>query len=265
MATAYSRPEAGGAIPLYSRTAQWMGAVSCLLGLAVVAGWLAGNLPVIQLRSDLTPMAFNSALLLVLGGVALITVARRQLLWVRLLAGIGLLLSAVTMSQYFTGIDLDIDQLLMDPHLEGLQMARRFFTPQRPWLDAMLDLTRHINTEFAYDPEATQIDTPLSEVFATKRGVCQDFAHLMLSCLRSLELPARYVSGYILNEPPPGEEKLVGGDASHAWVEAWLPEAGWIGFDPTNGKLANAEFITIGWGRDYNDIAPLRGIVLGGG
>lgn len=121
MATAYSRPEAGGAIPLYSRTAQWMGAVSCLLGLAVVAGWLAGNLPVIQLRSDLTPMAFNSALLLVLGGVALITVARRQLLWVRLLAGIGLLLSAVTMSQYFTGIDLDIDQLLMDPHLEGLR------------------------------------------------------------------------------------------------------------------------------------------------
>ncbi|MEI7949212.1 MAG: transglutaminase family protein [Gammaproteobacteria bacterium] len=154
----------------------------------------------------------------------------------------------------------------MTPNLnEGLQMARRFFTPQRPWFDAMLDLTRHINTEFAYDPEATQIDTPLSEVFATKRGVCQDFAHLMLSCLRSLELPARYVSGYILNEPPPGEEKLVGGDASHAWVEAWLPEAGWIGFDPTNGKLANAEFITIGWGRDYNDIAPLRGIVLGGG
>ncbi len=154
----------------------------------------------------------------------------------------------------------------MTPNLpESLQMVRRFFTPQRPWLDAMLDLTRCINTEFAYDPDATDIDTPLSEVFAAKRGVCQDFAHLMLSCLRSLELPARYVSGYILNEPAPGEEKLVGGDASHAWVEAWLPEAGWIGFDPTNGKLANIEFVTIGWGRDYNDIAPLRGIVLGGG
>ncbi len=154
----------------------------------------------------------------------------------------------------------------MTPNLpESLQMARRFFTPQRPWLDAMLDLTRYINTEFAYDPDATQIDTPLAEVFASKHGVCQDFAHLMLSCLRSLELPARYVSGYILNEPLPGEEKLVGSDASHAWVEAWLPEAGWIGFDPTNGKLANTEFITIGWGRDYNDIAPLRGIVLGGG
>lgn len=154
----------------------------------------------------------------------------------------------------------------MTPSLpESLQMARRFFTPHRPWFDAMLDLASSIKQEFAYDPEATQIDTPLTEVFTSKRGVCQDFTHLMLSCLRALELPARYVSGYILNEPPPGEAKLVGSDASHAWVEAWLPEAGWIGFDPTNGKLATTEFISIGWGRDYDDIAPLRGVVLGGG
>lgn len=161
--------------------------------------------------------------------------------------------------------DMRLPSALTPALPESQRMARRFFTPGRPWLEAMLDLTHSIKSEFAFDPDATQIDTPLTEVFARKRGVCQDFTHVMLSCLRSLELPARYVSGYILNEPPPGEEKLVGGDASHAWVEAWLPEAGWIGFDPTNGKIANTEFITIGWGRDYNDIAPLRGIVLGGG
>ena len=128
-----------------------------------------------------------------------------------------------------------------------------------------MDLTRHIKQEFTYDPDATQIDTPLVEVFANKRGVCQDFAHVMLSCLRSCKLPARYVSGYILNDPPPGKEKLVGSDASHAWIETWLPGIGWIGFDPTNGKLANTEFITIAWGRDYGDVTPLCGVVLGGG
>jgi transglutaminase-like putative cysteine protease len=141
----------------------------------------------------------------------------------------------------------------------------RFFTPERPWLDAMLDLTQHIYTEFTYDPEATQVDTPLAEVFSSKHGVCQDFAHVMLSCLRSLKLPARYVSGYILNEPPPGQEKLVGSDASHAWVESYLPSLGWLGFDPTNGKLANTEFITLAWGRDFSDITPLCGVALGGG
>ena len=143
--------------------------------------------------------------------------------------------------------------------------ARRFFTPQRPWLEALLDLTTHIRKEFAYDPKATTVSTPVREVFANKRGVCQDFSHLMLSCLRGLKLPARYVSGYILNEPPPGKEKLQGADASHAWVESHLPGLGWVGFDPTNGKLANAEFITMAWGRDFMDVTPLRGIVLGGG
>lgn len=143
--------------------------------------------------------------------------------------------------------------------------AARFLQRGRPWLEALLDLTQHIRQEFEYDPEATEVDTPLAEVFASKRGVCQDFAHVMLSCLRSAKLPARYVSGYILNEPPPGKEKLIGSDASHAWVESWYPGLGWVGFDPTNGKLANTEFITIGWGRDYGDVTPLRGVVLGGG
>jgi transglutaminase-like putative cysteine protease len=148
---------------------------------------------------------------------------------------------------------------------ESLAYARRFFSPERPWLEAMLDLTRQVKRDFIYDPKATEVGTAVAEVFAHKRGVCQDFSHVMLSCLRALQLPARYVSGYILNEPPPGKEKLIGSDASHAWVESYLPGAGWIGFDPTNGKLANTEFITIGWGRDFSDVTPLRGVVLGGG
>jgi len=158
---------------------------------------------------------------------------------------------------------------LPSAHVECLQQTRQyayqFFTPGRPWLAAMLDLTKHIRAEFVYDTEATTVSTPVAEVFASKRGVCQDFTHLMLSCLRSLNLPARYVSGYILNEPPPGVEKLLGADASHAWVESWLPGAGWIGFDPTNGKMADEEFITLAWGRDFMDVTPLRGVVLGGG
>ncbi|MDR2212087.1 MAG: transglutaminase family protein [Pseudomonadales bacterium] len=165
---------------------------------------------------------------------------------------------------------LDVaDMRLPSPHVDCLPVsqkyASRFFTPSRPWLEAMLDLTKHIRAEFTYDPRATTISTPVEEVFRNKRGVCQDFAHLMLSCLRSLKLPARYVSGYILNEPPPGTEKLLGSDASHAWVESWFPDLGWVGFDPTNGKLANHEFITLAWGRDYMDVTPLRGVVLGGG
>jgi len=158
---------------------------------------------------------------------------------------------------------------LPSPHVECLAQTRRyaseFFKPGRPWLAAMLDLTTHIRSDFIYDPKATTVSTPVAEVFEKKRGVCQDFAHLMLSCLRSLNLPARYVSGYILNEPPPGVAKLLGADASHAWVESWLPGAGWIGFDPTNGKIADKEFITVAWGRDFMDVTPLRGVVLGGG
>lgn len=148
---------------------------------------------------------------------------------------------------------------------ECFSYAARFLQPGRPWLESLFDLASHIQAEFSYDPLATKVDTPLTEVLAMKRGVCQDFAHFMLSCLRSHRLAARYVSGYVLNEPPPGQPKLVGSDASHAWVESWLPGFGWVGFDPTNGKLANHEFVTLGWGRDYSDIAPLRGVVLGVG
>jgi transglutaminase-like putative cysteine protease len=176
--------------------------------------------------------------------------------------------SALASSIYTESLEI-ADMRLHSPMTPALSVGHayvsRFFTPGRSWLNAMLDLTRHIYTEFTYDPDATQVDTPLAEVFSTKHGVCQDFSHVMLSCLRSLKLPVRYVSGYILNEPPPGQEKLVGSDASHAWVESYLPGLGWLGFDPTNGKLANTEFIIIAWGRDYSDITPLRGVALGGG
>jgi transglutaminase-like putative cysteine protease len=122
-----------------------------------------------------------------------------------------------------------------------------------------------IHDEFTFDPTATTVSTPVMEVFQQKRGVCQDFAHLMLSCMRSLGLPARYMSGYILTRPPPGKKRLVGADASHAWVSVYCPGFGWIDVDPTNALLVQTEHVTLGWGRDYDDVIPLRGVLLGGG
>lgn len=139
------------------------------------------------------------------------------------------------------------------------------FTAGRSLLDAAFDLTQRIFREFEFDPEATDIATPLSEVLENKRGVCQDFAHLMIGCLRSLGLACRYVSGYILTTPPEGKERMIGADASHAWVSVFSPQHGWIDFDPTNNCLVQMEHITVAWGRDFSDISPMRGIVLGGG
>ncbi|HPU50506.1 MAG TPA: transglutaminase family protein [Burkholderiaceae bacterium] len=150
--------------------------------------------------------------------------------------------------------------------LDGaLALARPDFTPGRDLLAALQALARRIHDQFQFDPDATHIGTPLSEVLQTRRGVCQDFAHLMISAVRSFGLPARYVSGYLLTQPPPGQARLIGADASHAWVSVWCGDAGWIDLDPTNGKLADQAFITLGWGRDYGDVAPLRGVVWGGG
>lgn len=143
--------------------------------------------------------------------------------------------------------------------------ARASFTSGRPLLDAALDLTRRIFADFAFDSRATDISTPLEQVWHGRRGVCQDFAQLMIGCLRSLGLPARYISGYILTHPLPGQPRLVGADASHAWVSVWCPVLGWIDFDPTNRCLVQHEHITLGWGRDFSDVTPMRGIVLGGG
>ena len=145
------------------------------------------------------------------------------------------------------------------------QFSATEFTPGRRWLDALSGLARRIHREFEFDPSATTVATPIDEVLRLRRGVCQDFAHLMVACLRAIGLPARYVSGYLLTHPPAGRPRLVGADASHAWVSAWCPGLGWVDADPTNGKLADTEFVTLAWGREYSDVTPLRGVVRGGG
>ncbi len=134
-----------------------------------------------------------------------------------------------------------------------------------PILAGVRALMETIHDDFTFDPKATTVSTPVMDVFERRRGVCQDFAHLMLSCLRSLGLAARYVSGYILTKPPPGKKRLVGADASHAWVSVYCPDVGWVDADPTNRMRPSLEHVTLGWGRDYDDVIPLRGVLLGGG
>ncbi|MFO1149686.1 MAG: transglutaminase family protein [Alsobacter sp.] len=132
----------------------------------------------------------------------------------------------------------------------------------RPVLEAAEALMRRIHADFAYDPEATDISTPIDEVLRLRRGVCQDFAHLMIGALRGHGLPAAYVSGYLRTRPPPGRERLVGADATHAWVAVWCgEEAGWIGLDPTNAAVAGEDHVVLAIGRDYGDIAPVAGVV----
>jgi transglutaminase-like putative cysteine protease len=142
--------------------------------------------------------------------------------------------------------------------------AGKSFTPGRPWADALLDLTARIHTDFRFDSRATNVRTPTEEFFRKRRGVCQDFAHLQIACLRSLQLPARYVSGYLRTYPPPGKPRLIGADASHAWVSAYCPESGWLDVDPTNNLVVGDGHVTLAWGRDYGDVSPLRGLILGG-
>ena len=145
------------------------------------------------------------------------------------------------------------------------EYARAAFPPGRALLDAVLDLTRRIHEEFTFDPKATTVATPLADVFRSRRGVCQDFARLEIACLRSLGLPARYISGYLETVPPPGRVRLLGADASHAWVAVYCPGVGWIHVDPTNNLLPSCTHVTLGWGRDYSDVSPIHGVILGGG
>jgi transglutaminase-like putative cysteine protease len=142
--------------------------------------------------------------------------------------------------------------------------ARPSFPAGRPVAAAVLDLTRRIHREFTFDPAATTVSTPLAQVLEQRRGVCQDFAHLQIGCLRSLGLPARYVSGYLRTLPPPGQPRLVGADASHAWVSAWCGGDTWLDACPTNGRLVDQDFITLAWGRDYDDVCPVRGVITSG-
>jgi transglutaminase-like putative cysteine protease len=144
--------------------------------------------------------------------------------------------------------------------------ARRSFTTGRPVVDAARDLMVRIHSEFAYDPKATDVSTPAQDAFEARHGVCQDFAHVMISGLRGLGLPAAYVSGYLRTSPPPGRPRLQGADATHAWVSVWCGEdRGWIGFDPTNAVLTQENHIVLAVGRDYADVAPIDGIILAPG
>ncbi len=143
--------------------------------------------------------------------------------------------------------------------------AQESFTPGIPLLLGVADLNRRIYEDFTYDPVATTVATPLEEVIAHRRGVCQDFAHLAIASLRSLGLPARYVSGYLRTRPPEGKPRLVGADASHAWFSAFCPDLGWVDFDPTNNVLPASEHITAAYGRDFDDVSPISGIITGGG
>ena len=146
-----------------------------------------------------------------------------------------------------------------------LNYALPSFAPGRSLVDAVHDLMQRIFHEFKYDPDFSTIATPLKEVLEHRSGVCQDFAHLAIGCLRSMGLAARYVSGYIETEPPPGEERLVGADASHAWFSVFLPGFGWLDFDPTNNQLPGDRHITVAWGRDFADVTPLKGVAFGSG
>lgn len=140
------------------------------------------------------------------------------------------------------------------------------FPPRASIVAGVLDLTRRIHRDFSYDPSATDVATPLAQAFRARRGVCQDFAHVMIAALRGLGLPAAYVSGYLRTVPPPGAAKLAGADAMHAWVEAWCgADLGWIGFDPTNGIVAGTDHIVVGRGRDYTDVSPVTGVILSAG
>jgi transglutaminase-like putative cysteine protease len=143
--------------------------------------------------------------------------------------------------------------------------AEPSFAPGHSMVGAVYDLMQRVHDEFAYDPDATDVGTGVLEVLEKKRGVCQDFAHLMIGCLRATGLAARYVSGYMRTDPPEGQPRLVGADASHAWVAAFVPALGWVEFDPTNGCLADERYLVLGWGRDFGDVSPVRGVIQGGG
>jgi transglutaminase-like putative cysteine protease len=149
---------------------------------------------------------------------------------------------------------------------EVIDYARTSFPARRPVLEAAVELMARIRRDFTYDPDATEVSTPLAEAFRERHGVCQDFAHIMIAGLRGLGLPAAYVSGYIRTIPPPGQKRLEGSDASHAWVMLWCgPETGWIGLDPTNDLIVADDHIVTAFGRDYADVSPLDGVLIGPG
>lgn len=167
--------------------------------------------------------------------------------------------------QTLDALQYALDSPFVAASAELAAYAQMSFPRGRPLLEAVQDLMARIHSDYTYDPHFTTLATPLATVLEYRRGVCQDFAHLAIGCLRSLGLSARYVSGYIETLPPPGKQKLVGTDASHAWFSVYIPELGWMDFDPTNNQIPEDSHIVVGWGRDYGDVTPLKGIVFGGG
>ena len=166
--------------------------------------------------------------------------------------------------------DSQAGEFLFDsPHIatasEFAEYAGPSFRTGRPILEAIVDLTGRIFRDFKFDRRATTVATPVEEAFRKRRGVCQDFAHIAICCVRSIGLPARYVSGYIETLPPPGKQRMVGADASHAWFAVWCHDHGWIDADPTNNVLCADRHVTVAWGRDFSDVSPLHGVVVGGG
>jgi transglutaminase-like putative cysteine protease len=158
------------------------------------------------------------------------------------------------------------------PDFAFAQYAHASFLPQASLLDGAIDLMQRIHRDFTYDSQSTEINTPATTAFAQRKGVCQDFAHIFIACLRSLGLPARYVSGYLLNEPPPGMPLLIGADASHAWASVYIPDLApgqrWVDLDPTNNRWGlgspGEDYVTLAIGRDFGDVSPLRGVIQGG-
>jgi transglutaminase-like putative cysteine protease len=159
--------------------------------------------------------------------------------------------------------------LLNTPMVSASEELREYAAPlfddNRPLLSAVMALTSKIYTEFDYSPLATSVATPLSEVLKARKGVCQDFAHLQIACLRALGFPAKYISGYLETVPAQGQERLVGADATHAWIAVYSPTEGWFEFDPTNDCLAGEQHVVTAWGRDFFDVTPLKGVIFGGG
>jgi transglutaminase-like putative cysteine protease len=178
----------------------------------------------------------------------------------------------------------EVRALLENPHDEEMRDAVQFlfdspltkfhsdiaaygatsFPPRRPLLAGAIELMNRIHRDFRYDTSVTDVSTPVDRVFEIRAGVCQDLAHVGIAAMRAIGLPARYVSGYLLTEPPPGKPRLLGADASHAWFSVWAPPFGWVDLDPTNNLLVSESHVTSSWGRDYSDVAPVAGIILGG-
>jgi transglutaminase-like putative cysteine protease len=163
-----------------------------------------------------------------------------------------------------TAYQFVFDSIRIKARPELKEYAKQSFPAGCPVLEGVMDLTHRIFTDFRFDSKATEVSTPVETFFEKRRGVCQDFSHLQIACLRSLGLPSRYVSGYLRTLPPPGKPRLIGADASHAWCSAWAPGTGWVDFDPTNDCVPSDGHITVAWGRDYSDISPVHGVLLGG-